>query len=51
LSNSKPLRNATRDDGRLLVKHFIDAGNKTATVVKKVGWLRAAVQLAIDEGN
>lgn len=51
LTNSKPLRNATRDDGRLLVKHFIDAGNKTATVVKKVGWLRAAVQLAIDEGK
>ena len=51
LTNSKPLRGATRDDGRLLVKHFIDAGNKTATVVKKVGWLRAAVQLAIDEGK
>jgi integrase len=51
LTNSKPLRDATRDDGRLLVKHFIDAGNKTATVVKKVGWLRAAVQLAIDEGK
>ena len=33
------------------MKHFIDAGNKTATVVKKVGWLRAAVQLAIDEGK
>jgi integrase len=51
LTNSKPLRHATRDDGRLLVKHFIEAGNKTATVVKKVGWLRAAVQLAIDEGK
>ena len=51
LTNSKPLRGATRDDGRLLVKHFIDAGNKTATVAKKVGWLRAAVQLAIDEGK
>jgi integrase len=51
LTNSRPLKIATRDDGRLLVKHFIDAGNKTATVVKKVGWLRAAVQLAIDEGK
>src|ERR1700685_1949095 len=51
LTNSKALRDATRDDGRLLVKHFIDAGNKTATVGKKVGWLRAAVQLAIDEGK
>ena len=51
LTGNKPLKDATRDDGRLLVKHFIDAGNKTATVVKKVGWLRAAVQLAIDEGK
>lgn len=51
LTNSRPLKIATRDDGRLLVKHFIDAGNKTATVVKKIGWLRAAVQLAIDEGK
>jgi integrase len=51
LTNNKLLKNATRDDGRLLVKHFIDAGNKTATVVKKIGWLRAAVQLAIDEGK
>ena len=51
LTNSKPLKDATRDDGRLLRKHFIDAGNKSATVVKKIGWLRAAVQLAIDEGK
>lgn len=34
---------------RLLVKRFQDDGNKRATIVKKVGWLRAAVQLAIDE--
>ena len=51
LTNSRPLKLATRDDGRLLVKHLIDVGNKTATVVKKIGWLRAAVQLAIDEGK
>ena len=51
LTNSKPLKNATRDDGRLLRDDFINAGNKTATVVKKIGWLRAAVQLAIDEGK
>jgi integrase len=51
LTNSKPLKDATRDDGRLLVKHFIDAGNKSATIAKKLGWLRAAVELAIDEGK
>ena len=33
------------------MKHFINVGNKTATVVKKIGWLLAAVQLAIDEGK
>jgi integrase len=51
LTNSKPLKDATRDDGRLLVKHFADACNKTATIAKKLGWLRAAVELAIDEGK
>jgi integrase len=51
LTNSKPLKDATRDDGRLLVKHFADARNKTATIAKKLGWLRAAVELAIDEGK
>jgi integrase len=51
LTNSKPLKDATRDDGRLLVKHFVDANNKTATIAKKIGWLRAAVELAIDEGK
>ncbi len=50
LTNSKPLKDATRDDGRLLVKHFAPR-NKTATIAKKLGWLRAAVELAIDEGK
>jgi integrase len=49
LTNSKPLKDCDRNDGRLLVKRFQDDGNKRATIVKKVGWLRAAVQLAIDE--
>lgn len=49
LTNDKPLKDATRDDGRLLVKHFADAGNKRATIAKKVGWLRAACKLAIGE--
>jgi len=49
LTDNKPFRDATRADGKLLAQHFKDSGNKTATIVKKVGWLRAAVQLAIDE--
>jgi integrase len=49
LTDSKPLKDAGRDDGRKLVQRFKDEGNKSATITKKVGWLRAAVQLAIDE--
>ena len=45
----KPLKDATRDDGRKLAKHFADAGNKSATIAKKLGWLRAACELAIGE--
>ena len=51
LTDNKALKNATRDDGRLLFQHFKDDGNKTATIAKKVGWLRAAVRLAIKEGQ
>ncbi len=49
LTNSKPLKDADREDGRTLVRHFQEQGNKRATITKKVGWLRAAVELAIDE--
>jgi integrase len=51
LTGHKPLKDATRNDGRLLVAHYKDAGNKSATIIKKVSWLRAAVELAIDEGK
>jgi integrase len=51
LTDNKALKNATRDDGRKLVQHFKDDGNKSATVAKKLGWLRAAVRLAIKEGQ
>jgi integrase len=51
LTNSKPLAKATRDDGRSLVQYFKDKGNKSATVVKKIGWLRAACRFAIKEGR
>ncbi len=47
----KPLKDASRDDGRLLVQRFKDEGNKSATITKKVGWLRAAVEYAIDENK
>lgn len=46
----KPLKDAKREDGRKLVKHILDQGNKTATVAKKIGWLRAAVEVAISDG-
>jgi integrase len=51
LTDSKPLKDATRDDGRKLVDHFEKEGLKTASIQKKVGWLIAAVNLAIDEGK
>jgi len=47
----KPIKDATRDDGRLLAKHFKEKKNKRATVVKKMGWLRAAVEMAIDDNK
>ena len=45
----KPLKNATRDDGRKLVEHFENRGLRSATVQKKITWLNAAVNLAIKE--
>jgi integrase len=51
LTDSKPLKDADRDDGRKLVEHFEGEGLKSATIEKKIGWLRAAVNLAIDEGR
>jgi integrase len=51
LTDSKPLKDASRDDGRKLVAHFQELGNKRATIEKKLSWLRAAVELAMDEGK
>jgi integrase len=51
LTDSKPLKDADRDDGRKLVAHFEGEGLKSATVAKKVGWLTAACNLAIKEGR
>jgi integrase len=50
LTDNMPLKDAGRDDGRKLVAHFEGQGLKSATVEKKIMWLRAAVNLAIDEG-
>ncbi len=51
LTDNKPLKDADRDDGRLLVKHFMDKGLKSATIEKKIAWLNAAVNLAIKENK
>jgi integrase len=51
LTNGKPLKDCTRDDGRLLVQHFQNEGLKSATVNKKVVWLNAACNLAIKENK
>jgi hypothetical protein len=51
LTNNKPLKDATRNDGREIVRHFESQNIKSATIQKKVGWLTAAVNLAIKEGQ
>jgi integrase len=45
------LKHATRDDGRKVVQHFEVQGLKSASIRKKIGWLNAAVNLAIKEGR
>jgi integrase len=47
----KPLKDATRDDGRKVVQHFEGQGLKSASIRKKIVWLNAAVNLAIKEGR
>ncbi len=51
LTDGKSLAESSRDDGRKIVKHFQDKNLKSATIAKKVGWLNAAVNLAIDESK
>jgi integrase len=51
LTDSKALKDATRDDGRKLVEYFENQKIKSATVKKKIGWLTAAANLAIKEGR
>jgi integrase len=51
LTDGKPLKDASRDDGRKLVDHYEKQDLKSATIQKKIGWLIAAVNLSIDEGK
>ena len=45
----KSLKDCSRDDGRLLVAHYQAEGLKAASIRKKLMWLVAAVNLAINE--
>src|SRR5258708_12183450 len=49
LTSGKPLKDASRDDGRKLVDYYEKQNLKSATIQKKIGWLNAAVNLAIPE--
>ncbi len=51
LTDSKPLKDASRDDGRKLVAYFEGQKLKSATIQKKLAWPTAAVNLAIKEGR
>jgi hypothetical protein len=51
VTNNKPLKDATRDDGRKLSVHFESQQVKSATIRKKIGWLLAAVNLAIKDSK
>jgi integrase len=51
LTNGKPLKDASRDDGRKLIDYYEKQDLKSATIQKKIGWLTAAVNLAIDEAK
>jgi integrase len=51
LTKGKALKDCDRDDGRLLIERFDAQGLKSATMKKKIGWLSAAVNLAIKEGR
>ena len=51
LTDNKLLKDATRDDGRKLAESYKGQKIKSATIQKKIGWLAAAVNLAIKEGR
>jgi integrase len=49
LTNGVPISETTRDDGRKLVEHLKSSGAKPATIRKKLMWLKAACNLAVDD--
>jgi integrase len=53
LTNNKPLSRCTRDDGRALVRYMQEQNPKIkrGTIQKKLTWLVAAANLAIEEGK
>jgi integrase len=51
LTDGKPLKDATRDDGRKVAQYFESQGLRSATIQKKITWLNAAVNLAIKESK
>jgi integrase len=51
LVNGKGFANCTREDGRKLVAHLQAQGLKSATIQKHVGYLSAAVNIAIGDGK
>ena len=51
LTAGKALRDCTREDGRTLVGHMLDAGLKSTSVKRKLAALNAACNLAIGDGK
>ena len=45
----KPFKDAGRLDGERLAMHYVERGDRGATVKKKIGWLTAAINLAIKD--
>jgi integrase len=45
----KPLKDCSRDDGRLLVAHYQAEGLKAASIRRKLMWLNAVVNMAIND--
>ena len=44
---NKPFKDAGRQDGERLAMHYVERGDSMATAHKKIGWLTAAINLAI----
>jgi integrase len=51
LTDNKRLRNCDRNDGRKLVAYFVEKELALKTIEKKVAWLNAMTNLAIEEGK